>query len=249
MTMAIYTAFWDSRGQAKRCIASVRNQSDPDWRWYVSADPCAPDTEGLDAIHELAKTDERVALFVRSVSTAPYIGAAKADAFDMLTDETWAIELDCDDWLTRSAVSRFKAAGTKATLAPFIVSSYVQHWPPQSGKPRGLVRPVRPHPHMDLRMLESRQSAFVNGRCYRTDAVRAVGGYWRALTCCEDWHLNVRLWRQFGRPRILAADHLYHKHCIAPAQKRSASMVTEAKALACEDLGVAHERSLAQAGV
>jgi GT2 family glycosyltransferase len=84
----------------EECIASVLGQGFADWEWCI-ADDCSTDSNVLDRLRELARSEERVRLHERSANGG--IVAASNDALKLATGE-YVVLLDHDDSLSCDAL-------------------------------------------------------------------------------------------------------------------------------------------------
>jgi hypothetical protein len=199
------TAWFNTRGGARRLIESVRNQTFQDWKWCVSIDTTTPDSDGLAAILKAAEEDKRIIIKQQPVSTAPYIGAAKSDAARLIEDvEGWCAWVDADDWLELNAIAEINAYGVLAEQQgkKWMIS---QVWEEFEDGTRGC---RMAHPKMDDKMLIAQAGGLPHMEVFRIECLLKEP-YDRQLTCGEDWDLHLRFWTKWDAP-LWIPKPLYH---------------------------------------
>jgi len=194
-----------------RCIRSVLAQTYRDWELCV-ADDASPHAHVREIVADYARHDPRIRFVVRERNG--HISASTNSALALATGE-WCALLDHDDELSRDAlfwVAREIGQHPGAVLvysdedkideAGFRFGAYLKpDWNPE---------------------LLRGQNCISHLGAYRTDAVRAAGGFRIGLEGAQDWDLALRITERAGPDQVRHVPRvLYHWRMIPGSTART----------------------------
>lgn len=182
----------------ERAVGSVQRQLYPDWELCI-ADDASTDTAVRETLRRLAGADARIRLCLREENG--HISAASNSALELATGDYVAL-LDHDDELSEDALYWMAEAinAHPETDVFYSDEDKVDQWGRRDG----------PYFKPDFSYeLFLGQNLITHLGVYRTEAVRAVGGFRTGLEGAQDWDLALRVIERCGVngvhhvPRIL----------------------------------------------
>ena len=181
-------------------IGSVQAQLYPDWELCI-ADDGSRSRHLRRYLRQLQSQDERIRVVFRE--QRGHISAASNSALELAEGE-WIALLDHDDFLAPDALHQIACAVIKHPLAEIIYSD--------EDKIDNRGRQFDPYFKGDFSPdLLFCQNQISHLGAYRTDRVRAVGGFREGLEGSQDWDLALRVLEHCGPKRVVHIPKvLYH---------------------------------------
>lgn len=188
----------------RRCIGSVQRQLYTNWELCL-ADDCSPNPRVREVLAELASADPRIKTVFRESNG--HISAASNSALELATGE-FCVLLDHDDELSEDALFRVAKEILDHPETDFIYSD--EDLIDENG------RRFEPKfkPDFSLDLLYS-LNLITHLSAYRTDVLRAIGGFRIGLEGSQDYDLALRVFEVIGENRIRHIPRiLYHWRAI-----------------------------------
>ncbi len=184
----------------RRAIESVRLQSYPDWQLCI-ADDASPSSHVAAVLAEAAASDPRIRVVRRAVNG--HISEASNSALSLVEGDYVAL-LDHDDEIHPDALLRVAEAIAQHPGAGVLYSD--EDKIDEDG------RRYEPYfkPRFDPDLLLG-QNCVSHLGVYRTDLIRAVGGFRKGYEGSQDWDLALRCIERCGAGNVVHVPHvLYH---------------------------------------
>jgi GT2 family glycosyltransferase len=184
----------------RRAIDSVRVQSYPDWQLCI-ADDASPAPHVVRVLAEAAASDPRIRVLRRESNG--HISEASNSALALVDGEFVAL-LDHDDELHPDALLHIAEAIARHPAAGVLYSD--EDKIDENG------RRYEPYfkPRFDPDLLLG-QNCVSHLGVYRTDLMRAVGGFRKGYEGSQDWDLALRCVERCGAENVVHVPHvLYH---------------------------------------
>ncbi|MBP1933391.1 glycosyltransferase family 2 protein [Ammoniphilus resinae] len=154
----------------EKAVRSVLKQSHPRWKLLIIDDASTDDT-----VSRLQKylTDERIRMI--SLSENAGISRVMNRALEEVDTEAF-LQLDSDDWLEKDTIKRFVKAMKKNPKAALYYGN-IRLWIPNRKNKWSVHQIIRHRKFSNKYQFLCYMTYMLHPRCYRTEAVRAVGGW------------------------------------------------------------------------
>ncbi|MBO8170768.1 MAG: glycosyltransferase family 2 protein [Bacillaceae bacterium] len=152
-------------------IESVIRQTYPEWKILIVDDASTDNTP--DVVEQYRQGDSRIQ-YIRMPKNAG-ISHVMNQALSFI-DTDYFLQLDSDDWLEPDALEKLAEAIGRVSPETALFYGNVKMWRKHHGKWR-MVKKIRHRPFQNKYQFLMYLTYMIHPRCYRTEAVREVGGW------------------------------------------------------------------------